>query len=426
MYQENVLDREIMDIEPKHEIAAVTICATNYLGKALALRQSYLTFHPKSDFYLLIVDKKYNKPHNLAADVKILWAEDLDIDNFTHYAMKFDVIELCTAVKAPALSKLLKHYRKVLYLDPDIYLYSDLGPLVSDLESCSIAVTPHTLTPVMDGEAPSDLDFLRMGAFNLGFIGVSKCEESFSFLEWWSRRCLEYGFYEPQLGLAVDQKWVDLAPSFFPGLKILRDPGLNVAYWNLHERMISKRDKTWLVNEKFPLRFFHFSAFVAADPRVIAKGQTRFTQASRPDLHELLEGYAECLRSTGAERYSREIYSFDYFEAGIYVSPTLRRFYGALESSFPKEEDPFARDSKTQEFATSEGLASKHITAMPRRTFKEMEEHSRAIRIIAFGLRNILRMFGPNRYFLLMRYMAHISSIRNQGGLFPDIHDQWV
>jgi hypothetical protein len=55
-----------VDIRPEHKTAAVTICATNYLGKALALRQSYLEYHPESDFYVLIVDNKHDKVQNLA------------------------------------------------------------------------------------------------------------------------------------------------------------------------------------------------------------------------------------------------------------------------------------------------------------------------------------------------------------------------
>ncbi|HTM18354.1 MAG TPA: hypothetical protein VL135_15690, partial [Terracidiphilus sp.] len=235
----------------------------------------------------------------------------------------------------------------------------------------------------------------------------------------------QYGYYEPQVGLAVDQKWVDLAPALFPGLKILRDPGLNVAYWNLHERVISKRDERWFVNDEVPLRFFHYSSFVVTNPQAIANRQSRFIAGSRPDLQELLDGYAESLKNNEFERYSGQPYPFDYFECGIYVPPTLRRFYGALESSFP-EEDPFVCGSELQQFAICHGLAGKEIQAMPRRTLKDMGQgqYSRAIRIISFGLRFILRLVGPNRYFLLMRYMAHISSIRNQGGVFPKLQPQ--
>ena len=407
-----------MRIEPKHEIAAVTICATNYVGKALALRQSYLVYHPESDFYILIVDREHDRFKSLEPDVNILWVEDLGIKDFSHYAMKFDIIELNTNVKASILSLLLLDYNMVLYLDPDIYFYGTLQPVLRELESHSIVVTPHTLCPVMDGKVPSDIDFLRMGAFNLGFIGVAKCEEAFIFLDWWSKRCLDFGFYEPQVGLAVDQKWIDLAPSFFPGLKILRDPGLNVAFWNLHERIISRRDGIWLVNGEFLLRFFHFSSFNPRNPHAIAQKQSRFADESRPDLHELLDSYATKLWDNEHESYSNCAYSFNHFDDDIYVTPSLRRVYAAFESKFPLSEDPFSHGSSLQRFAIAHGLAGKKYKMSKQPTFKEIGAYSKSVRAISIGLRFILRVVGPNKYFSLMRYMAYISSIRNQSDVF--------
>lgn len=409
-----------MHIEVKHDVAALTICSTNYMAKAIALRESYLSFHPESDFYILIVDRKHDRFQGLASDIQILWVEDLGIKYFIHYAMKFDIVELSTNVKPYTMTILLGHYDQVLYLDPDICVYSELSPVFDALACNSIVVTPHALTP----KETSDCEFLRFGSFNLGFLGVSKCEEGFEFLDWWSRRCLEYGYTEPQLGLSVDQKWIDLAPSFFAGLKILRDPGLNVAPWNLHERTILRREEAWLVNEKYPLRFFHFSSFVAGDPHAIAHKQTQLERIGRSDLHELLDGYADCLAKSGGERYSHEIYSFDYFDDGLYVSRTLRRFYAALESKFPREENPFAHNSAVQRFAVSQGLVKKSLKIAVRPKFSQCSEYSKEINIISFVLRNILRLVGPNRYFYLMNYMAHISSIRNQCGLFPNIRVQ--
>ena len=36
----------------------------------------------------------------------------------------------------------------------------------------------------------------------------------------------------------TDQRWVDFVPSLFDHL-ILKDPGCNVAYWNLHGRELT-------------------------------------------------------------------------------------------------------------------------------------------------------------------------------------------
>jgi hypothetical protein len=36
-------------------------------------------------------------------------------------------------------------------------------------------------------------------------------------------------------------------------------------------------------------------------------------------------------------------------------------------------------------------------------------------------LRVALRVLGPNRYYMLMRYLSHISSLRNQTDMFGRI-----
>jgi hypothetical protein len=101
-----------------------------------------------------------------------------------------------------------------------------------------ILLTPHILSPIRDDKKPMERDFLRSGVFNLGFVGVSNRPPAREFLDWWEARCLKEGFNELRAGLFVDQKWVNFAPCFFSGVEIIRDPGCNVAYWNLHERKL--------------------------------------------------------------------------------------------------------------------------------------------------------------------------------------------
>lgn len=393
---------------------AVTICAINYLSKALVLRESYISCHPDSDFFILLVDRKNHSIESAISDVNILWAEDLAIGNFDCYAFKFDIIELSTNVKPATLKMLLGKYESVLYIDPDIQVYCHLQTVYESLANHPVVVTPHTMTPVLDGKNPSDIDFSRMGSFNLGFVGVSRSKEGIAFLDWWSERCLKLGYYEPQLGLAVDQKWVDLAPCFFPNLKVLRDPGLNVAFWNLHERTLSKRDEQWYVNGDSPLYFFHFSSFSTDDPHAIAHKQSRFASGSRPDLHELVDEYAALLITKDDAKFSSTKYSNDYFDDGTYITPALRRFYAALEDTFIDVKNPFSSVSRVYEFAIKQRLALKGYQPAQRYTFKDMDKFSSAINIINKFLRIFLRVVGPNRYFSFMKYLVHISSIRNQ------------
>lgn len=401
-----------------NKYAAVTICSINYIGKALVLFESFCRHNPEQDFYLILVDRKCKVDIDRPG-LRVIWAEDLPIQNFLQHAFEYDVIEFNTNVKPAAIKFLLKSHNAVLYLDPDIKIYSSLSEIFNTLETASLVVTPHYNTPILDGKKPDDLELLKFGPFNLGFVGVSQCEEGFKFLDWWSDRCLDYGFYEPQLGLAVDQKWVSLAPCFYPNLHVLHDVGLNLAFWNLHERSLLKLGDGWLVNGSVPLKFIHFSSFNASSPEAIAQKQSRFLPDSRPDFIELAHCYAAELKSHSSEEFSRHPYGFDYFDDGTYITPALRRFYAALKiDEFSLIDNPFSSSGPVKEFAKKYGLLVKGNVKSKRHIFRDMSAYNSQIWIIHKALRATLYLLGPERYFNLMRYLAHISSIRNQGSMF--------
>lgn len=398
----------------KTQSAAVTICAKNYIAKAKVLRESYLNFHVNHDFFIVLMDRKDKEFELLHSECQFIWVEDVGIDDFYQHAFMFDIIEFSTNVKPSVLRKLLLRYEQVLYIDPDIQIFDVLSPVFNALNDSSIVITPHTLTPILDGKHPDDSDFLKFGAYNLGFIGVSQCDEAFSFLVWWSDRCLRLGFYEPQLGLAVDQKWIDLAPAYFPTLKILRDLGLNVSFWNLHERHFSKKNEKWFVNEIQPLYFVHFSSFDADFPSAIAMKQDRFVSGEREDALELYQNYANLLKLAHVDKYKSIPYSFDYFEDGMYITATMRRFYCAVRDSYIDDVNPFAKESKVRAFGERKGLVSRKYSAASRQNFKDIASFGKELKMIYFILKIILKLVGPVRYFALMRLLPNLSSIRSQ------------
>ena len=155
--------------------AAVTICSINYIGKALVLFDTYREQHPEHDFYLVLVDRKCDLSFSQSG-INVIWAEDLPVENFLQHAFAYDVIEFNTNVKPAALKLLLASYAAVLYLDPDIKVYSPLHSVLDALTDASVVVTPHYKTPVLDGCKPDDLELLKFGVFNLCFFGVSRSD----------------------------------------------------------------------------------------------------------------------------------------------------------------------------------------------------------------------------------------------------------
>lgn len=401
----------------KPELVIFTACSTNYLTKALAMCRSALQHVPEADVVIMLADRK--RAITIGdTRIRLLWAEDLDYPDLLSCAFKYNIIEFNTALKPFAAARLLDQYRKVIYLDPDVCVYSGLESVIHGLDDAAALFTPHALSPYEGSGRPSDRDLLRFGAFNLGFFAVSDKPQARALLEWWHRQCLECCFYEPSLGLGVDQKWIDLALAFFEGAVILRDPGLNVAFWNLHERRLSQSIGRWKVNDAFDLGFVHFSSFVEADQMAIADKQTRYATGTRPDFAAASKVYREHLREAKDLVTVETAYGFETFDNGQSINPMLRRMYAIhLAERFSEVRDPFDSNGSVHAFARRNALLSVATATTNHQNFKVASAHAKEQRIISTLFRWALRLLGPERYFALMRYLAHYSSTLNQSDL---------
>jgi hypothetical protein len=81
--------------------------------------------------------------------------------------------------------------------------------------------------------------------------------------------------------------------------------GYNMANWNFHERTLSKDEKgNYLVNDKAPLRFFHFSSYKHTNKDEICWYQNRYTFTNRADLKAIFYKYHDLLIKNKIEKYS--------------------------------------------------------------------------------------------------------------------------
>jgi len=237
-----------------------------YLANARILAQSVKKIHPEWKFVLLFndIESNYINWRNEPFD-EVLYAHKLPVENFRNWFFKYTVVELCTAVKGVAAQYLFdeKGADKVIYLDPDTVVFSEMTEVETLLDKYNAILTPHLTDAEEDlqGIHNHEIAALKHGTFNLGFYAFNKTKESRKFLDWWANRIQHFSYADFDKGLFTDQKWCNLAPYLFEGIYILKDRSYNVATWNIKNRNISKTESgEWLVNEK-PLRFYHFSGF---------------------------------------------------------------------------------------------------------------------------------------------------------------------
>ncbi|ADW67354.1 hypothetical protein [Granulicella tundricola] len=406
--------------------AACTIVSPNYLAYARTIATSYLAQHPGHRFFVLLVADLADTTAFAAEPYTAVAVNEIGLPDLPAEAMKYDILELNTNVKPTFLKYLIARYSltRLVYLDPDIFCYAPLTPVFDALETHDAVLTPHITTPVFDGKTPGEQDLLFNGTYNLGFIAVRNTPESLRLLDWWERRCLDLGYSEGRTGLFVDQKWMNLAPGLFEQVKILRHPGCNMAYWNLHERSIAASAPAYAVrgpDGESPLCFFHFSGIVPSDPAVLSKHTDRFTLAQRTDLTQLFADYkAQVLANSGSSLEAIP-YGFDTFPDGTTITRLCRRLYAKHQAHF--SDNPFI--GAWSAYARKQGLVAGKA-APQKATWKDFSSKDRRVEMVHTLLRTALRILGPNRYELLMRYLAHIAVLRNQSvflnkGLPPQV-----
>ena len=322
--------------------AVFTIIAKNYLAYARVLMASLRKFHPEVDLYVFLADRTEERFDPVHEPFRVVLTEHLAIPKFQHVAFKYSVTELNTAVKPFCIEYLFEKlgYQKILFLDPDILVTHSLERLYRELESSSIILTPHITQAIRDEKRPNEIDLLLAGSYNLGFIGLSDTPTVRTFLSWWKERVYEQCLHQVDAGLFVDQKWIDLVPSLFDNVRILKDPGLNVAYWNLAERPVTLRgdsvERASVRGE--PLFFFHFSGFEPDKPSTVSKHQTRFSLDDLPEARPLFLHYRDLLFSHEYNESKRWPYAYGAFDNGVPVPPIVRRIYHALS---PETRDTF-------------------------------------------------------------------------------------
>ena len=399
--------------------AACTIVSPNYLPYARTLAASYLAVHTEHKFFVLVVADVTDRAVLGVEPFDVVMLSEIGLRDLRQEAMKYDILELNTNVKPTFMKYLLRQHglEQLVYLDPDIYVYRDLRPVFDALDQGATAVlTPHLTAPILDDLLPSEQDILYNGTYNLGFFAVRRCLETDRLLSWWEDRCLQLGYSEGRTGLFVDQKWMNLAPGLFEGITTLRDPGCNMAYWNLHERRLEKGNGGYIVRSSetatTPLSFFHFSGVVVDDTQMLSKNTNRFALADRPDLAEMFREYKAAVQGNRRGATDALPYGFDRLSDGTAVTRLARRIYGKHANRWAGQ-DPFNAAGGFASFAKKLGLVAGKQAAL-KSTWREFNPRDRRVEMIHRLLRAALRVLGPNRYELLMRYLAHISVLRNQ------------
>ncbi len=321
---------------------AFTSFSYSYLNRARVLAETLRALHPDWVLWAVVVDVCPDAlPHDWTAELfdRVLFPADLIGEDVAGWFFGHNVVEACTAVKGAAAVHILDQpdCEKLFYFDPDIAVFNDMDEVVSLFDTHDIVLTPHQTEPagrserqnIMDNELAS----LQHGAFNLGFIAFADREEGRRCAAWRDDRLRDWCHDRKDIGVFVDQKWCDMIPCFFDRVKVLRDPGYNVASWNLSHRTLRITGAGEVFANDSPLRFFHFTK-----PGLLGDAMTQRYAGDNIEVYEIWAWYKAAVRAASEARIPEGYWHFNSFDDGTPVTEAARRLYRErvdLRDAFP-------------------------------------------------------------------------------------------
>jgi Nucleotide-diphospho-sugar transferase len=409
-----------------------TIVAQNYLAFALVLGESVLSHHPDATFSVFLVDDPDHRwqPSLEARGFRTIYPEQIPLPDYRKFVFQYDVLEASTGVKPLVIQSILdRGVEKVIYLDPDILCFRRFDEVLAALDQYCIVLTPHICSPIPEGLFPDEREFMASGIFNLGFVALRNCEETQRFVGWWARRLARECLNEPEAGLFVDQKWMDVVPACFDRVLTMRNHAYNVAFWNLHERALEERQGVlYDARSGERVAFVHFSGFNVGDANAICKyvrrnplGQAvakkRISLMERQDLIPLFQKYREMVFSAKMADFTRIPYAYATYANGEPISKLERALYRTSPTWREAEIDPFATGPGSfWEACRRAGVrASGGWKVGP--ADEVVEKYGRYMRMIEFLLRLCLRVLGTDLYLAFSKYMRHQLLPANHGFL---------
>ena len=330
-----------------HAYTSFTFC---YLNRARVLAKTLRQQHPDWVIWAVIVDRP---PAGFEFDLskedfdRVITVEMLLGELTNPWLFGHDIVEACTAVKAHALQHIMAQpeVEKVFYFDPDIAVFNSMGEVVDLLDHYNIVVTPHQVEPELANENQAIIDneicSLQTGIFNLGFLAVNKSPEAQKFVQWWADRLFSFCHDRTDLGLFVDQKWCNLRPCFFEGVKVLRNPGYNVASWNLSKRKMAYDENGQAQINNQPLRFFHFTK-LGPTGDVMTKRYAR----DNMEIHELWAWYCQEVANATDPLIPNGWWYYGIYSDGSAIEKSSRVLYrnkNNLAKHLPQLSNPFNR-----------------------------------------------------------------------------------
>jgi hypothetical protein len=192
------------------------------------------------------------------------------------------------ALKPVFIAHLLQNgFDKVIFTDADMYFVSHFKFLFDELDTSHVLLTPHWANLDPFENEGSLKDVLHGGLYNAGFVGVN--QNGKDAMQWWAEMCHYKTEEDPAMGLFYDQKYLNILPVQFDGIKIVKHQGCNLASWNVQTCKREIMNGKLMINGIFEPVFIHFNSETIAN----------ILRRNDKHLYPFLEEYIQLFSNVG-------------------------------------------------------------------------------------------------------------------------------
>ncbi|MBO0934785.1 hypothetical protein [Fibrella aquatilis] len=278
----------------------LTVCTRAQLAGALALGASIRQQEPNHHFIIGLADEPTAIPDIAPYTLLTLADTVLTASELATLSARYTPTEFTAAVKPRFIQAAFAQYPAddmLLYFSSYSFVYQPLTPVFSQLANQKIVLNPHWLIPPADDLEPDEKHLQNVGLYSSSCMGFRRDPETMRMLTWWESRCLAHAAVDFCVGSCLDQLWLMHVPTLFAGVSILKNPGLQVALWNLPERHLQDITGNWqvqAVGTETPLLTADFQGLLVKREGLF-QHQNRLKLSNRPDIRQLVAHYKVAL-----------------------------------------------------------------------------------------------------------------------------------
>jgi hypothetical protein len=193
-------------------------------------------------------------------------------------------------------------YSDYVYLDADLFFYSDVKPIWDEIPPGHISITPHRFSTRLGSSFPDS------GEFNVSWVGIPATQIGRKCAREWAEQCVRLC---PEIPTNVDgktvygdQKYLEDWPSEYAGnIHVISHVGAGLAPWNYENYDISTASEFKV--DEIPLIFYHFSSHQFGFPFASRMGREYSRTSPIPKkIYKVYElSLRECVLELGFKKW---------------------------------------------------------------------------------------------------------------------------